>query len=210
MEILGKLFGSPARVKIMRLFLLNPDRGFETKEVTTRVRVQSARARKEITILSAIGLIQKKNIFREVTDARGKVKKKRIQAWFLKQSFPFIGPLKSFLIDSEFLKKESIATRFRRAGKIKLLVIAGVFIQEPDSRLDILIVGDNLKRKTLDDTVRMLESEVGKDLSYAVFDTKEFSYRVEMYDKLVWDMLDFAHEKVIDNKEFSTQFLKKI
>lgn len=39
MEILGKLLGGIPRVKIMRLFLLNPEGGFEMADIINRCRL---------------------------------------------------------------------------------------------------------------------------------------------------------------------------
>jgi hypothetical protein len=57
--------------------------------------------------------------------------------------------------------------------------------------------------------MRRLEAEIGAELVYAVFDTKEFIYRLNMYDKLVRDILDYPHEVLLQAKELSTQALKK-
>lgn len=57
--------------------------------------------------------------------------------------------------------------------------------------------------------IKGLESEIGKELDYVVFDTKEFMYRMEMYDKLVCDILDYPHIKLFENPKLSTQFAKK-
>ena len=54
-----------------------------------------------------------------------------------------------------------------------------------------------------------MEAEIGSELVYAIFDTKEFTYRLNMYDKLVRDILDFPHEVIFQAKELSTQALKK-
>jgi hypothetical protein len=54
-----------------------------------------------------------------------------------------------------------------------------------------------------------MEAEIGGELSYAVFETKEFLYRLNMYDKLVRDILDYPHEVVVQAKELSTQALRK-
>ena len=209
MNILGKLFGSTAQVKIMRLFLLNPETAFENKDITARSRITPSSVRKELTTLSSIGFIKKKSFVKETLSYRNKILRRRVQGWSLNNSFRFIAPLRTFLIDAEFLKKEDIASKFKIAGKVKLLVVSGVFIQQPSGRIDILIVGDNLKRGLIEKTVRLLESDIGKELSYAVFDTKEFIYRTQMYDKLVWDVFDFPHERIVDNKEFSTLLIKK-
>ena len=57
MEILGKILSSTARVKIMRLFLLNPAKGFSVKDVEMRSRVSSAIVRKEIRVLASADFI---------------------------------------------------------------------------------------------------------------------------------------------------------
>ena len=46
--------------------------------------------------------------------------------------------------------------------------------------------------------IRVLESEVGKELTYAIFETPEFLYRANMYDKLVRDIIDLPHIKALD------------
>jgi hypothetical protein len=66
-----------------------------------------------------------------------------------------------------------------------------------------------MKKSKVEEEIRKLEAEIGAELSYALFDTKEFSYRLNMYDKLVRDILDFPHEVVFQAKELSTQALKK-
>ena len=43
-----------------------------------------------------------------------------------------------------------------------------------------------------------MESEIGKELRYAFFDTQEFKYRMSIYDKLVRDILDYPHTVLVD------------
>lgn len=213
-EVLGKLFGSLARVRVMRLFLLNPHEGFEPKDVAIRTKAKTA-ARKELALLSSIGFIKKKTYTQEIElkqknkKAPPKIKRKKISGWFLNESFPYLSQMDTLLSDPDFFDRDVLMARFRNAGKVKLLIISGVFIQSPESRADLLLVGDNLKKNIVDDTIRTLEAEVGRELSYAVFTTKEYLYRVEMYDKLVCDMLDFPHETLIDTAQLSTQILRK-
>ncbi len=203
MEILGKLLGGISRVKIMRLFLLNPEQLYDIEDVADRSRVQRAAARKVLTGLGAMDLVQKKSFFKEFTSARGKTRKKRVQGWQLDPSFPYIAELKQLLIEGEFFKHADIARRFRPAGKVQLLVVSGVFLQHSEGRLDLLIVGDNLRKNFVQKTVQVLESELGKELAYALFDTQDFKYRVSMYDKLLRDVFDYPHERLIASKDFS-------
>jgi hypothetical protein len=75
--------------------------------------------------------------------------------------------------------------------------------------VDLLIVGDRMKRGKIEKGIRRLEAEIGAELVYAIFETKEFNYRLNMYDKLVRDILDYPHEVLFQAKELSTQILQK-
>ena len=204
MEILGKLLGGIPRVKIMRLFLLNPDEPFGIDDVIERSRIQRAMARKTVTSLLAMDLIEKKTFIQEFEDAKGKITKKRIQGWILNSEFPYINELKQLLVEGEFFKHSELAKRFKPTGRVQLLVISGIFIQDSESRLDLLVVGDNLRKSFIQKTISVLESELGKELRYAVFETADFKYRISMYDKLLRDVFEFPHEQLITGKEFST------
>ena len=205
MEILAKMFGGVARVKIMRLFLLNPEQGFETSMIAERSRLSTSVSRQVVNQLSAMSLVKKKSFIREVTDGRtGKIKRKRVQGWFLNNEFPYISEMKALLVEGDFFKHDELVKRFRPAGRLQLIVVSGVFIQQSDSRLDVLVVGDNISKKYVQKTISVLESELGKELSYAVFDTSDFKYRVSMYDKLLRDMFEYPHSKLLASKEFST------
>jgi DNA-binding transcriptional ArsR family regulator len=195
MEILGKILGNPARVKIMRLFLLNRGKGFTTKDIVKRSRVNPAVVRHEINLLSSVGFIKKHS--------------SASLEWFFNYSFKYAGEFEDLLVRSESLDKTKLLDNFKKAGRVKFFAISGIFLKNEDSRVDLLIVGDKLKKSGIEEGVRKLEAEVGAELVYAVFETKEFLYRLNMYDKLVRDILDYPHEVLLQAKELSTQALKK-
>lgn len=205
METLAKLFGGQARVKIMRLFLLNNEATFEIDDVTSRSRVTKANARKEVNALSAMGFVKAKTVTHE--GARGA--KKKVPAWQLNPSFPYINSIRDLLVDPSLLLREDLSGRFKQVGKIKLMIVSGIFIGSDKSRADILIVGDKLKKNVIQQIVKGLESEIGKELDYVVLESDEFKYRVDMYDKLVCDIIDLPHERLIDSGQLSTYVSKK-
>ncbi len=211
LDILGKLLGSPARVKIMRLFLLNGENGFENKDIVRRSKVSTGSARRETAHLASIGFIKKKSFYKEAgEDKSGKKKKaKKVHGWFMDDTFPYLRQMSDLLIDSEFLHKNDLISRFKRIGKIKLLYVSGIFIKAEQSRVDILIVGDRIKKTSFETIIKSLEAEIGKELSYALFDTDDFVYRVNMYDKLVRDILDYPHEKLINSDILEKLPIKK-
>jgi hypothetical protein len=192
MEILGKLLGSVNRVKIMRLFLLNKDVTFDIKEIEKRSLVKSQMIRKELKVLESVSFVRK-----------------RSSGYQFNSNFKYQKEFESLLISSDSLSTDNIHQMFKKAGKIRLLLVAGVFIKNEDSRLDLFIVGDNLKRNRVEDGVKKLEAEIGREITYAIFEYQEFIYRLNMYDKLIRDVLDFPHKVIFQAKELSTQALKK-
>jgi hypothetical protein len=119
------------------------------------------------------------------------------------------GEFDRLLLGADTLDKKTIADNFKKVGRVKLLLVSGIFIKNKDTRVDLLVVGDKMKRSKIEEEMRKLEAEIGTELTYAIFDTKEFLYRLNMYDKLVRDILDFPHEVILQAKELSTQALKK-
>ncbi len=192
MEILGKIFNSTARVKIMRLFLTNNAQVFEAKDIAHRSRVNPALARKEISLLSSAGFVKKSK-----------------KGFIFNQAFAYAAQMEDLLAGKTDIDKGALAKKFKNIGKIKLLIVSGAFIKNKEARVDILIVGDKINKKKVEESVAKLEAELGTELAYAIFDTAEFIYRFNMYDKLIHDILDFPHEAVLESKELSTQSLKK-
>ena len=192
MEILAKIFGSSARVRMMRLFLVNRNQNFTSKTVARRSRTSREVVRRELRLLTSIGFL-----------------KKRRNSWSFSPTFKYRVEFEDLLLGSDILSQEAILDNFKKVGRLKLLIISGIFIKSRDSRADLLVVGDRLKRGRIEEGIRKIESELGGELTYVVFDTKEFLYRLDMYDKLVRDILDYPHEVVLQSKELSTQILKK-
>lgn len=200
--ILEKLFGTSARVKIIRLFLLNPENIFIFIDISRRSRVSPRLARREISVLKKIGLVKEKEekIEELIKLKNGKIKnrKKKIRGLKLNPFFPLLQPLKNILINAAPLDKEKLIKRLNSVGRMKLIILSGVFTQSEDSRTDLFLVGDSIRRHALDKLLKRLEAEVGRELTYAVFSTNEFLYRFGMYDHFVRDVLDYPHEKILN------------
>ncbi|MES2437297.1 MAG: hypothetical protein V4519_04805 [Patescibacteria group bacterium] len=201
LDILEKLFGSAAKVKIMRLFLFNNEESYDIDHVIERSKVTPTAARQELSLLEKMGMLKKKSFFRDVEVGRGKNKKierHRVMGWTLDYTFEYLDPLKNLLVHVSEQRNQELLRKLARVGKLKLVIISGFFIQNWDSRVDLLVVGDNLRKGTLENVVRTLESELGKEIRYASFETADFQYRLGVYDKLVRDILDYEHEIILD------------
>lgn len=200
MDTLAQLFGSAARVKLMRLFLFNPEASFSLGETARKVNEESNEVRKEISQLTAAGLVKKRSVVREIHPKKGKgpVKKVHDLGYSLDPKFLYLQALKNLLVTVSLHADDTLVKKISNVGKVKLLIVSGVFIQEWDTRVDLLVVGDELNMGRLEAIMKTLESEVGKEITYSAFDTEDFEYRLGIHDRLVRDILDAPHTTLID------------
>jgi len=199
MEALEKLFGSSARVKVLKFFLFNTADIFEKKDIASRTKVSASNLQKELNLLEKINIIKKKSFFKTTEDRYGKIKKVRTKGYETIRESKLFLPLQNLLVKNSPMSPNSLVSRLGKHGKLKLVIAAGVFIQDTDSRVDLLVVGDNIKENPLKNTVSVLESEIGKQLRYTVLTVDDFKYRLGVYDKLVRDILDYPHQVYLDN-----------
>ena len=201
MDILSKLFGSAAKVKLMRLFLFNSETAYTIKVVANRAKISTREAEKELALLLSFGVIRIKPVRREINVKRRKkivVKKIEEKGYILNQKFPYLTALKSLLTSASVHADDSLAHKFAKVGKLKLFVATGVFLQRWDSRVDLLIVADEMSQIRLEKAIAHLEAEIGKDISYSAFNTEDFEYRLGIHDRLIRDILDFPHTVLVD------------
>lgn len=201
MDIITALFGNPIKARLLRMFLFNESTPFLAKEVIVRTRSVSGAVKKELNILLKAEIIKKCNVSKDVQIVRGNktiVKKVHGHGFILNAKFPYLNPIKSLLTVTSLHADETLAKRFTNSGKIKLLVAAGIFIQNWDSRVDLLIVGDDLNLSKIETVIKTIESDIGKEIAYSAFETQDFEYRYGIHDRLVRDILDYQHVALID------------
>lgn len=182
---LCKLFGSAARVKLLRLFLFNPRLSYTVPDAAQRSRVPERAARREITLFVNAGLVKRARL--RAPGAR----------YALNPDFAYLTALQNLLLNAPE-RGADIAERLKGSGALKLVILSGIFLGEWDGRLDILVVGDRIKEKKLRAAVRRLESELGKEVRYSLLTSEQFFYRIGLNDHLVRDVLDYPHNIVLD------------
>src|SRR5262245_23266455 len=126
MDPLAKLFGSPARVKFLRLFLFNEETEFTAKEAAFRAKATKAAARKELAHLVKAGILKKK---------RGKP-----VSYIADPRFAHYEQLKDFLRNATAISDARVANMMRKAGSIRLVALSGLFTGVVESKIDLLIV----------------------------------------------------------------------
>lgn len=199
MEYLSKLFGSPARVKLLRLFLFQSEVVFDRDTVVRSAHVTPDTASKELAGLARAGIIKRKTFYKEVVRPGSKIAKKRKTiGWVLNTKYPYLDALSVFLRSTLSVSDTEIRKRFRGIGSIRLLVLSGFLMGRKKGGLDMLIVGNKLNTQLLRNIIRSLEAEFGQEICYAVFTVEEYQYRRRIRDKLVRDAMDFDHRALIN------------
>ena len=185
MKELAKLFGSPARLKIIRLFVFNRDKALSSSEVAERTKLSKEVVRRELAELTVADLIRKK----------GANVKTQYQ---INTSFEHLSALDTFIRDTTTVSPRAMINSFRKVGALRLVALSGLFVDVSESQIDLLVVGDRLNEKALASAIHSLEAEMGREVRYASFSTEDFRYRLGVYDRLLRDVFDYPHRLLID------------
>jgi DNA-binding MarR family transcriptional regulator len=191
MEILEKIFGSATKAKLMRIFVYNPNTVYEAHNLAKKIKTRVENVKREINVLEKSGLIRRRPTKNE--DNR------TVLGAVLNPHFKYLEPLRDFLLKVSPLSEEALVKRLSLAGRVKMIVVSGIFINEDESRADLLLVSDRPDEKRLKKILSEMEAEFGREVSYALLSTEDFTYRMGMGDKLIRDVFDFPH-RVILNK----------
>lgn len=181
MEILEDLFNSKTRARILKLMFRNPEKNFRVKQVAERAKVDYFAARRELDKLKKIKIINYRN-----------------KSFIINPLFNFHNELKNLVLKSVPISQDKILLQLKKIGKFKLILLAGVFVNAENSRLDLFLVGDSVSKRKLERLLKNLEAEVGKEIDYVLMDTQDFKYRQNMFDKFVLQILEGQKKILLD------------
>ncbi len=185
-HILEKLLGGNSRVKLMRLFLFNPNTSFTHQDIIDRSKIATDKLKKELAFLNSVKLIKR------AKRANNK------NSWSLNERFPFLVEFQRLLLETSLLNRSDMLKKMAKTGRVKVLILSGLFKEIWEARIDMLIVADNVKATALDSVIKTIEAEVGREIRYCALDSQDFKYRLGVGDRLIRDVLDYPHEIVID------------
>lgn len=188
------LFGSQARVKLLRFFLFNPSKEFTFDEISRRARLVRRTARTEMNSLERAEVIKKKQFYTENENG----KKVRVQGYALNKEFPNLQSLQTFLFETAPINGKTVLAHLRKVGALDFVVVAGIFVRNFDQRIDLLLAMKKYSASKVETAVRSLEAELGVEIRFAAFESSDLMYRVGMYDKLTRDVFDYPHQILID------------
>lgn len=206
--ILEELFDNPARVRLLKFFFHNTGKLYSLKELKKYLKIDGRSLKREATKLSLIGILKSKAGLPKIVVIKKKFGKQfrkvtkrlpsRERLYFVNTQFYFYPELRNLILKSSPISEKKLMTRIKKLGKIKLAVLAGIFINSEKSRGDLLIVGDGISQKKADKFLENLEAEAGREIALVILETNEFKYRYNMFDRFLRDFLEYPHEILIN------------
>ncbi|MBU0981219.1 hypothetical protein KKC94_00845 [Patescibacteria group bacterium] len=180
--MLKQLFTSNARVKLMTLFLINPEKEYFVRELTRMLDEQINSVRRELDNLKNIGLLKTHT-------------KNRKKFYTVNKNFTFYSELRSIIVKSNN-SSESLIKNIAKMGSLDFLLISGVFMNK-DSQVDLLAVGevDKEKLKKYLDTL-----ETHRSIRFSTLSTEDFIYRLKCRDKFTLDLIQDPDNLIGVNK----------
>lgn len=194
--MLTRLFGSRARVKILKLFLFNPDQRFYIRQVARNLDLQVNSARRELKNLQDFGLLAtgNKTPSSEKDDSPKNTQEKY---YYANKEFVLFGELRSLIAKAQALYKKDFVENVKKIGNPQLMILSGIFVNNDKSPVDLLIVG-RIDKKKVKETIGRLEKELGVELNFTVLSFSEFKYRRDITDVFLYNILETRNIVVID------------
>jgi predicted transcriptional regulator len=190
--MLSQLFGSHARVKILKIFLFDPDKKYYIRQLARDLKLQVNSVRRELENLENFGLLSSQ--VETGDDGKGQDKK----FFKVNRNFVLFDELKSLIIKSQILHSQDFVKELKKICDPKLLVLTGVFTNNRQSQTDIFLVAKvnrGMLKKLIDDFQDLL----GREINYTVMDLKEFKYRKDITDVFLYSILDNPKLVIIDD-----------
>lgn len=180
--MIDALFGSKTRVKLLHLFLNNPNRAFYVREITRKIDEQINSVRRELANMLSIGIIQSDSsnnrLYYEVN-----------------QSYTHYAPLRAIFADEQFKSEAAESTssdwtkRLKALGDVRLALLSGSLVRGSSTDVDLLLVG-SINKTQAKKFIKDMEDEEGRSLNYTIMPYEDFYYRLSIKDRFVTDIIN--------------------
>lgn len=193
--MLEQLFGSRTRWKLLKVFLSHPEDHFYIRELTRLTDEKLNSVRRELANLEAWGIIISE---KPIDHGSAKTNKAKEKKYFrVDTEFVLFSELKDLIMKSWLLVEKSLVEKLAKMGKIKLLILSGKFVNNPEVETDLLVVG-TVNREKLKTFMKQLARSFGEDVHYTVMTPKEYKYRIDVTDRFLYRILETGHVKMIN------------
>lgn len=187
--MLTDLIISRVRVKILKLFFLNPGKMFHVREIVRRTDEEINAVRRELSHLEKVGLM---------------MKEQRANRLFYstRKDYPLYFDLLELIVKTAGMGGDIIKNRVR-LGKVKFAMISGEFARgklKGGNNVDLLVVG-KIVLPELSQIVKEEEVRREREINYTVMSEEEYEFRKKRRDPFVLEILQGSRILVIGDEE---------
>ena len=179
------LFGSRIRARLIRFFMLNPHTAYSSSEISEKTMLPRAEVTRDLRKLVKAKMLRESS-------------RKRVKVFQLHPNFPFFAELKGLVVKSNVDVPKQAFHKFKTVGDVKLLLTGGLFLDDPKSKTDLVLVINNSNRSKLARAMERLEAEIGQDIRFVLMDTDELNYRLNMLDRFLIQFLEGPYQEVVN------------
>ena len=197
--MIDSLFGSRTRVKLLHLFLSNPNKSFYVREITRLIDEQINSVRRELANMLEVGIIASNSSDNKLY-------------YSVNQKYEHFLPLREIFVGqrdngaAKIAKAPSQTSAHKWSESIsklpglRLAVLAGSLVRGSASPVDVLLVG-NLAQPKVEQAIKNIEAQEGKEIQYSVMSYDDFYYRLSVRDRFVSEVLTGKYLVLVDTEK---------
>ncbi|MDA3802475.1 MAG: hypothetical protein PF488_01075 [Patescibacteria group bacterium] len=210
--MLNKLFGSDQKIKILTSFFQTENSGYLSREIAKQLDQKGPSIKRDLLSLVDLGILKlfkidengnsidgrisdegergEKSVKEINASTKKKAKKPKIEEkYYLNTEYLLYPELKSLFEKINFLANQEVFDKIVETCKPKIFVLVGKFVNDFDSPIDILIVGDFNKKK-FQSYVTQLEKIINEEINYTVLTEEEYFYRQTISDIFLYQVME--------------------
>lgn len=191
--ILNDLLISKVRVKILELFLSNPDHTYHVREIVRRVSEEINAVRRELARL-------------EKTNLLGSEWRANRRLYFAKKDFLFYPELLSIINKTTGLGGEIIDNK-NKLGKVKYAMLSGSFVRgKPYNQLDVdLFLVGTIVLPELGNLVKTEEQRRDREINFTPMTEEEFTFRKHRRDPFLMNIISKPRVMLLGDEDEMTR-----
>lgn len=192
--MIDALFGSKTRVKLLHLFLNNPNRAFYVREITRKIDEQINSVRRELANMLSIGIIKSDQSNNRLY-------------YEINQDYAYYEPLRQIFAEGSLnsdaagaVEANDWAKRLKPLGDVRVAIFSGSLVRGSTSDVDVLLAG-SINKTQAKKFIKEIEEEENHTINYTVMSYEDFYYRLSIRDRFVTSIINGKHTILADSEQ---------
>lgn len=192
------LFGSKTRVKLLHLFMNNPDKSFYVREITRLIDEQINSVRRELSNMMNVGVVANDTVDNKLY-------------YRVDKAYEFYEPFRAMFAPQAVKSASKAAKKSAKSDDspawqselaalkgVRVAIAAGILVKGSASHVDLCVAGDVSPAK-FKAVIAAVEQSEGREVNYSLMSYDEFYYRLSVRDRFIMEILTGKHQVITDS-----------